>query len=294
MTDFLSRLRGFVAVGVLTVVTLVLIPVQWLAVRFGWRLAGTLPVFWHRLALGLVGVRVVVRGTPTANRPLLIAANHVSWLDISVLGSLIPLSFIAKAEVESWPVFGLFAVLQRTVFVNRERRAETAAVASRIAERLSRGDPMVLFAEGTSSNGNEVLPFRTALMGAARHALDADGAGAWVQPLSIAYTHRHGMPMGRMGRPSVAWYGDMDLAPHLWGVFSSGAIDVTVTWGTPIAFAADGDRKRVAAAAEQAVRAMTLAALTGREAEAAPIAAPVESVVPPSSTAPILKSHETV
>ena len=203
-----------------------------------------------------------MKGSCIKDGSVLIAANHASWLDISVLGSIQPLSFIAKSEVAGWPIFGTLAKLQRSVFVNRGKRSETGSVAREIAQRLKQGDAMVLFAEGTSSDGNRVLPFRTALIGAAKTAMTAEQTSdqrsdqrVWVQPLSIAYTGIQGMAMGRQHRHLVAWYGDMELMPHLWALMKEGAIDVTLTFGEPIAFDSDANRKQIAAEAEMRVRA---------------------------------------
>ena len=162
---------------------------------------------------------------------------------------------VAKAEVAGWPLFGLFAKLQRTVFVDRTRRTATGRAASELADRLSAGDCMVLFPEGTSSTGDVVLPFRSALLGAARAAIDGGGhERVWVQPMSVAYTRIAGMPIGRAERARVGWYGDMELPSHLWGVFSAGGIDVEVVWGEPQPFDETTDRKKLAATLEAAVR----------------------------------------
>ena len=232
------------------------VPVQALSTRLGWRrLAGHIPVVFHRLFLRLFGLRVEVRGEPARGAPVLVLSNHVSWLDICVLGSLMPLSFVAKSEVAGWPVVGLFARLQRTVFIDRTRRTHTAAVNAAVARRLAAGDVIVLFPEGTSSDGNRVLPFRSALVGAARAALGEAGAERiHLQPLAITYTRRNGLPLTRRERPEAAWYGDMDLAPHLMGFLAGGPFDARVTWGEPIPFDADTDRKRATAEAEEAVR----------------------------------------
>ncbi|MEL7528250.1 MAG: lysophospholipid acyltransferase family protein, partial [Pseudomonadota bacterium] len=196
MKKAMAEVKAVCIIALLTLVSLVLIPLQWLSIRFGFRSQEILPRIWHRIASRLVGIKVRQVGQPAADRPLLIAANHASWVDITVLGSLIPLSFIAKSEVSGWPVFGLLAKLQRTVFVNRTRRTETGQAADEIAERMAAGDAMVLFAEGTSNDGNCVLPFRSALLGAATRALgEEDGATVWVQPLSIAYQGFYGLPM---------------------------------------------------------------------------------------------------
>jgi lyso-ornithine lipid O-acyltransferase len=184
-----------------------------------------------------------------------------------VLTALAPVVFVAKREVASMPLFGRLARLQRSVFVDRERRLLTAATNAEIAARLAEGDPVVLFAEGTSSDGSRVLPFRSSLIGAA-HAVLAnvtDGgekdAIVWIQPLSIAYVGLDGLPLGRPHRPCVAWYGDLDLLPHLAEVMRRGAIDVSVSWGEPVACGAATDRKALARSLEATVRRMTVSAL---------------------------------
>ncbi|WP_420393591.1 lysophospholipid acyltransferase family protein [Acuticoccus sp.] len=261
----MSTLRAVIAIAALGAVSLVLIPCQLLALGVRWRAAArVLPLWWHKAATRITGVRVHRHGTLSAARPLLVTANHVSWLDITVLGSIVPLSFIAKSEVATWPVFGVFAKLQRSVFVERDRRARTGDVASRIAARLAEGDVLVLFAEGTSSNGTHVLPFRTALVGAGARAVAAAGGDATIQPLAINYTQLDGLPIGRFHKPRLAWYGDMDMAPHLWWVLRHGVIDVDVAFGEPLALADGADRKRVAGAAEAAVRRMVGEATAGR------------------------------
>jgi lyso-ornithine lipid O-acyltransferase len=238
--------------------TCVLMGVQGLALRWHPPLARTLPVYFHRMVCTLLRVRIEQIGAPASRRPLLIIANHLSWLDISVLSTLLPLSFIAKSEVATWPVFGAFARLQRSIFIDRARRQATGAANAVIAERLGAGDAIVLFAEGTTSDGNRVLPFRSALVGAARGAF-ADwpdgGAPVLVQPLAIGYPRRAGLPLARAERPAIAWHGDMKLLPHLMAVLRGPPIDAVAIWGEPIPFDRDSDRKAVTRQAEHAVRA---------------------------------------
>lgn len=268
----MATLRAVVMLALLVLVSLVLMPVQIVANRFGWGLNRWLPVVWHRLAVRVLGLRIRVIGAPSPDRPLLMTANHVSWIDIIALSSLAPVSFIAKSEVATWPIFGTLARLQRTVFVDRARRSDTGRVAGEIAARMSAGDAMILFAEGTSSNGNQVLPFRSALVGAAARVAGGDQGGApvFVQPVAIAYTGLQGLPMGRRLRPLAAWYGDMDLVPHLWVILKEGALDLTIRFADPIRLGPGSDRKAVTAAAEQTVRRLAAAALTGRDPVAAP------------------------
>lgn len=232
------------------------LPLQALLLRLGHPVARTLPMQFHRYLCAVMGIRRHVVGIVPTSGPLLIIANHVSWLDILVLGATMPLSFIAKSEVAGWPGAGLLARLQRTVFVDRSSRARTGDVTQTLAERLAGGEALVLFGEGTTSDGQRVLPFRSALVGAA----GLGGAAAVpVQPVALAYTGRDGLPVDRRQMPLLAWYGDMDLAPHLLAVLRGGPIDVTVSFATPLAPASAGARKLLTRAAEQAIKQLVAA-----------------------------------
>ena len=255
MTRFGTVLRLLVC----ALVFFVLVGPQWLSLRIGrGRVAAHLPTWFHRVFLFLFSVRVSQSGTPPFHgEPALVLSNHVSWLDILVLGSLRPLSFVAKSEIAGWPVVGLLARLQRTVFIDRARRAATADVNAALAERLAAGDLIVLFAEGTTGDGTRLLPFRSSLVGAARAAIDSETnqhTRIRLQPLAIAYPRRNGMAVTRSERPDIAWYGDMELAPHLSVFLDGGPIDVHVVWGEPIPFETGTDRKRATAMAEASVR----------------------------------------
>jgi 1-acyl-sn-glycerol-3-phosphate acyltransferase len=243
--------------------TLVLLPFQLIGMIFDLRLQRTIPHLYHRILCALIGVRIREVGTRSAASPALILSNHVSWLDICVITALGPVVFVAKSEVAGWPVFGWLARLQRTIFINRQARHQTGAATREIAGRLLGGDAVVLFAEGTSSDGIRVLPFRSSLVGAVHHAL-GDGTQhthVTVQPMSLAYVSLSGLRMGRGLRERVAWYGDVELVPHLLSVLASGAVDVTVSWGEAIAYDMRADRKAIARDAEHSVRRMTAAAL---------------------------------
>ena len=243
--------------------TLLLLPFQLIGLAFDLRLQRSIPHLYHRILCALIGVRIREVGTRSTASPALILSNHVSWLDISVISALSPVVFVAKSEVAGWLVFGWLAKLQRTVFINRQARQQTGAATREIAGRLLDGDAVVLFAEGTSSDGTRVLPFRSALVGAVHHALgnSAHHANITVQPMSVAYVGFGGVPIGRALRERVAWYGDADLMPHLARVLASGAVDVTVSWGEAIAYDMRADRKAIAREAERSVRRMTAAAL---------------------------------
>src|SRR5205814_10540746 len=186
--------------------------------------------------------------------------NHVSYLDITVFGSLIAGSFIAKTEVARWPLFGWLARLQRSVFIDRKVRS-TAAQRDSIAGRLAAGDALILFPEGTSGDGNRVLPFKSALFSVA----DSAATGPiTVQPVSIAYTRLNSMPIGRRYRPLFAWYGAMAMAPHLWRVLGLGMIEVVVEFHPATTLAACGSRKMLARYCEERVESGGATGFGGR------------------------------
>src|SRR5690606_17950890 len=145
-----GRLRVGALFGVATVAvaTPLLASAQWLALRSRIFDDGRAPKLWHRLICRALGIRVRMKGRLAEGRPLLIASNHVSWTDVMVLGSIAPVHFIARGDLANWPVMGTLSKLARTVFIDRERKNTAPEQARQIADRLSSGDPMVLFAEG--------------------------------------------------------------------------------------------------------------------------------------------------
>lgn len=223
--------------------------------------AAVLPRFWHRFCLRILGIRVRIFGEMETGRPVLLVTNHVSWTDIHVLGSLGNVAFIAKSEVGRWPVIGRLSRLQGTIFVDRVQRRATGKQAREIGARLAAGDAMVLFAEGTTSDGNSILPFKSPLFAAA--ALATGSRPVAIQPVAIAYTRFHGLPMGRGFRRHAAWIGGQELLPHLVQLLQEGAMDVEVRFGKPIEFPDGADRKQAARMAESQVRGMMASALRG-------------------------------
>jgi 1-acyl-sn-glycerol-3-phosphate acyltransferase len=240
--------------------TVPLMPVQAIGVALRQPWAATFPRFYHRCCCRILGIRVRRIGHPADARPVLFAANHVSYLDITVLGSLLAASFIAKTEVADWPLFGWLARLQRCVFIDRRARS-TAQQRDSIAARLAAREALILFPEGTSGDGNRLLPFKSALFSVADHAA---GGPVTVQPVSIAYTRLDGIPLGRLLRPFFARYGTMSMAPHLWRMLGLGTIEVVVEFHAPTTLAECGSRKMLARYCEQRVAEGLAGALSGR------------------------------
>lgn len=246
--------------------TPLLISLQWLLEKLhlpGW---GFICSNYYRVLRAILRIHVRVVGEPVRGRAVLYVSNHVSWVDIVVIGSIAPAAFVAKSEVAKWPLVGITAKMQRTVFVDRTRRHQAADAIAEIVKRLASGTSVVLFAEGTSSDGNRVLPFRSALLGAIKHAAQhGDGAAdILIQPMSICYTGQHGIPMGRQHRPLVAWYGDLDFMPHIREFIARGAVDAVVSYGEPVPAAGSADRKAMTKTLEGAVRRLTTSTLLGR------------------------------
>lgn len=256
-------IRFAVSLSALIVLILALLPIQWIGIALNNGLQRSVPHLFHRVFCRLIGVRIREIGKRCADDPVLILSNHASWLDICVITALTPVVFVAKSEVARWPVFGWLAKLQRTIFIERERRQKTGVATQEIAGRLLGGDAVVLFAEGTSSDGVRILPFRSALIGAVHQALgdQTHHTRISVQPMSLAYVKFGGLPVGRALRDRVAWYGDADLIPHFIETLATGAVDVTVTWGEPVSYDISANRKTIARVAEASVRRMTAAAL---------------------------------
>ena len=257
-----SPARAILRIAAYALLTLPLLPVQLLLLLLFKPGARWLPVYYHRVVCLILGLKVRVRGTISTTRPTLFAANHVSYLDIEILGALIPASFVAKREVSTWPFFSWLAKLQRSVFV--ERKPNSAHKSNEeIKRRLQSGDDLVLFPEGTSSDGTYVLPFRSSFFAAAQ-VRQKDGRPIPVQPISISYTRLDGIPLGRHWRPLYTWFGDMDLGPHAWQMAGLGEVEVMVNFHDPVDIDQLGDRKKLAEYCQRVIAEGLAASNSGR------------------------------
>lgn len=217
------------------------------------RVCRPIQTLWCRICNAALGLRVRTRGQPCAGARVLYAINHVSYLDIPVLSSAIPATFVARADMAAWPLFGTIARVTRTIFVDRsgpramDQRAEIVA-------RLAGGEDLILFPEGTSTDGSGVAPFKSALFGIVGQ--DAAMADVVVQPVSVAYVrYADGTPLVGPLADLYSWYGDMTLIPHLWQVLGLRGADVEVRFHEPLRAAEIGDRKDLARRSHAAVAA---------------------------------------
>ena len=168
-----------------------------------------LPVIFHKLLIWLLSIQIDFEGEiDTSNNSNLYISNHLSYLDIPILGSTFPMRFVAKSEVEVWPLFGFLAKLGRTIFISRNR-SDSLDQKNKVFKSLSSDEKVFIFPEGTTSDGNRVLDFKSSSFSA------VEGQNLFIQPIVIVYSDLNGIPINRWLRPVIAWYGDMDLKPHL-------------------------------------------------------------------------------
>jgi 1-acyl-sn-glycerol-3-phosphate acyltransferase len=221
-------------------------PLQWLALRRKWPIARAIPIFFHRCVVAILRVEVKVLNPPENKAPKLIAANHVSWTDISTLSTCLPVCFLSKQEVAGWPIVSTFARLQRSVFVVREQARSIVGANAEIVERMQDGLSVVIFPEGTTSDGSELGHFHSSHFAAARDYLRRfpEIDTLFVQPVAVRYSHKH-----------VAWYGDAALLPHLLELLRSPPVQCEITFCPPVPMHRDSDRKAIAEACNKVIEA---------------------------------------
>jgi 1-acyl-sn-glycerol-3-phosphate acyltransferase len=197
---------------------------------------------WSRRVLAVFGVRVEVSGSPAAG-PVLLVANHVSWLDVLAIDALEPVRFVAKSELRRWPLLGRMAAAGGTLFIERERKRDALRVIHQVASALLGGDRVAVFAEGTTSDGRGVLPFHANLLQA------AVSSSAALQPVALRYSDA-----SEMFSAAAPYVGDMTLLASAWRVAMAERLVVHVAYLAPIA-AAGADRRALAAASRAAIAA---------------------------------------
>lgn len=208
-----------------------------------------LPHYFHRGLQIIFGLRVTTTGEMTNIKPSLFVSNHISYLDIFVLGE-IRAFFVAKSEVAKWPVLGVLARFQNTLFVERKAARARQQLAI-MRKHLLSGQSLILFPEGTSTNGTYVEPFKSSLFEAAR---TENGPRIAIQPITVVYTHQAGNKMNQEMRDCYAWYADMPFTPHFFGLFSLKKVDVIVHFH-PVTYIDDfASRKDCADLCTQLVR----------------------------------------
>ena len=236
------------------VIWLIIMPLLFLLLR-ALRVPGhtELVHVFHAGMCRIFSIRVHEQGKVTDASPALYVSNHISYLDIIVLGQLRSY-FIAKSEVSSWPVFGQLAQFQNTLFI--ERKAGQAKQQTQVMQsHLRVGKRLTLFAEGTSTNGAEVVPFKSSLFAAAQ--LGDSGPRVAIQPITVAYVRHAGEPMTQTQRDHYAWYATMPFGGHFAGLFALKNVDVIIHFH-PVCYLDEFDSRKECADHCQAVIATSL------------------------------------
>jgi 1-acyl-sn-glycerol-3-phosphate acyltransferase len=240
----MQYLRAFIFVVTMIVAFLFVVPLQALARQRGWAIQNAIQTSFCRAICAIIGIRVQTQGRLPGSHPRFVVTNHVSWTDIIALASVSPFVFLAKSEVSSWPVLGVLARLQGTVFVTRGSRKDIPQVNAELCSVLSRGQDLVVFPEGTSSDGTGVLTFRPAHF----EALQQYSGEVSIIPGALLYTDG-------VTPIDVGWYGDMTFMPHLWSLMKRGGVTCRIFFDE--ASSAKGmNRKALAIETEARVRTL--------------------------------------
>lgn len=247
----MPTIRAVIVAFLCILLTLCLMPAQWLLRALG--RPTSIAKLYHWSVCKILGIKITVEGD-IDKTPCLIIANHVSWLDIPVIGSVWPVYFVAKKEVGNWPGFSTLAKLQNTIFVDRNRRQSVLASRNEIRSRIVAGDTVVLFPEGTSNNGREVFDFKSTFFSVVENTHLA------AIPVTLVYETQRGLPMLRRQRPSVAWVGDTEMLPHLWNFMKSGPITVRIIVHQTCV---PENRKGMSKAAKNVIKSTLVEALRG-------------------------------
>jgi 1-acyl-sn-glycerol-3-phosphate acyltransferase len=248
-----------VRLAVILAWTLIAMPTQAVMLTLPGRAKVRFAMTYWRGVAWLLGLRLTVVGRLPERAPVLFIANHCSWIDIIALGSVLPGSFVAKGAIDEWPFIRWLARLGRTVFVSRNRTT-VAEEQARLLARLAAGDNIILFPEGTTSDGARVLRFSTAFL-----ALAETPARPYVQPVTIVYDRLDGFPVRRHDRPNISWYGDMDLASHYARIGRRRRLHATIILDEEIPPGTYANRKKLAAAIEGRVAHNAASLRQGRD-----------------------------
>ena len=220
----------------------VLLPFQIIIVFLIKKYSYIIPLIFHKLCHKIFGIKIKTFGKVSVNSPTLIISNHASYLDIVILGSLIKTSFVAKKEVSKWPLLGILAKLQNTIFIDR-RVTSIKKQENKILNHLNKKKNLVIFPEGTSSNGNKVLPFKSSLFNIFEKNLNSK---IFIQTITIVYKKINGKPLKFKEREKITWHSDMELIPNILNILKKFSIEVEVIFNNEFIPSNKYDRKKIA------------------------------------------------
>lgn len=207
-------------------------------------------VICQKGVLKILGIRLSVTGEPVTQRPALLVSNHISYADVSLIGSILPVRFTPKKDIESWPFAGAMCKLYDVIFIDRSA-GKVKVMQEKLRDALLQGKMVSLFPEATTGDGIHLLPFKSGFFSLAEE--DFGDKNLTIQPLAITYTRIRKLPIDRTQWPDIAWYGDMDFMPHLFQMLALGPLDAEIVFLPPIEVTRETDRKQLAQQCQQAV-----------------------------------------
>ena len=228
-------------------VILILIPIQYFIVLTNLKCKSFIPLIFHKTILKVLGIKLKLLGEKSNIRPLVLVGNHTSYLDIIILGSIMPISFIAKEEISNWFLFGFLAKMQNTIFIKR-KNYKTLESLKNINKTLDANSVIVLFPEGTTNAGKKILNFKSSFFN-----LFENNNTLRLQNFSLCYTHINDMPIDNRTRPQISWYGDMDIISHLSNLLKFSCLNATIVFH-PILSIKGVDRKTISVASFKQVK----------------------------------------
>lgn len=205
----------------------------------------------NRLLLKICGVRLLAKSKASGQKPMMIVCNHISYMDVPILGSLLPVRFTPKSEISGWPLISSLCSVTGCIFLTR-RADKIEEAKNAIKEALAKEEVVCLYPEGTTGNGIETLPFKSSFFSMAEEGIN--GRELYVQPVAIIYRAIGRLPIDRTQWPQIAWYGDMEFVPHFWDFLKLNSLDVEIDFLPPVSISQFTDRKSLAEYCRQAIQ----------------------------------------
>ncbi len=250
----MSTIKAILKLLLFAIVSIVIVTLQLIVLAFNnGPAAYIIPQQWHRILCFVFGIKIRITGEPYKNGQVIFVSNHISYLDILVLGTALRASFVAKKDIASWPVFGFLSKLQQTAFISRshiDAKKEKHALDTMLAS----GKSLIIFPEGTSTDGREVIPFKSSLFAIALR--NENNSDIFIQPITLAMqsVDKHDV-VTQDDRDLYAWHINMTtpLAEHLWRFAKSRGAEIHLYFHTPVDANEYTDRKILAKTCHEAV-----------------------------------------
>ena len=248
----MRSLRLFSILLCLSIFIIITIPIQFLLNFFKLELKNTYPLFFYKVIKNISGINIHIEGFEKIRQKdtgTLYIANHVSWFDILCLGSMLNARFIAKKEVASMGIFGFLAKLSNTFFIDNSNKKKIYQYNNFIREKLINGESLILFPEGTTSDGNSIRKFKSSLF----ECINSSESLINVQPISICYARKNNLPMGIYSRRFIAWVGETSMVSSMKEFLSSGSITVNLIFHPKVSMKQFDNRKELSSFCEEQI-----------------------------------------